>query len=222
MTKLPDALRTEMATAVEAILAPDTDLRALAEEMNAASGALRTQAWIGARPIGFNRISDINNTLKDITRYVPDLTLLTHEEGSAVYMRRWWLRRELSEDGHGCNGHYVHLFENDDPVNLHNHPWASASLLLHGGPIFEDTREGTSIIHNRQIVVRPANHRHRIRLRNGPPAHSGAATKIPAMTLFCTGERVQEWGFEKADGSIEPAKSTTGETPRRGEAAGPA
>ncbi|MCY4636490.1 MAG: hypothetical protein OXG04_18635 [Acidobacteria bacterium] len=118
-------------------------------------------------------------------------------------MRRWWLRRQPAGDGHGENGLYVHVFDNDDPEGLHNHPWPSASLLLSGGPIFEDTAHGTAIIDNRRIVLRPAAHRHRIRLRHGPLMHDGSVGRISATTLFCTGRRIQEWGFEQPDGSIK-------------------
>ena len=219
MPKLPDPLRAELAETVERILAPDIDLRALVQEMNTATGTVRTRAWIGANPVRFLKVSDINNALlKAVNEYEPDLTLFTDETGSPIYMKRWWLRRKPADDGHGQEGLYVHLFENDDPVGLHNHPWASASLLLRGGPIFEDTQDGTARIESRQIVVRPAEHRHRIRLQKKRVPHTGAEVPVPAVTLFCTGKRVQEWGFEQPDGSIKPVTSTTGQVPRRGEA----
>lgn len=215
MTRLPATLRTELAGEVERILAPGIDLHALAREMNTAIGAIRTRAWIGARPATLDQVNQIRKTLEVVAEHEPDLTLFTAEVESPIYMRRWWLRRKLSDNGYGQEGLYVHVFENDDPEELHNHPWASASLLLRGGPIFEDTREGTAVIEDRQIVLRPAAHRHRIRLRPGPVLHDQTVSRIPAMTLFCTGKRVQEWGFEQPDGSIRPVTSTTGAVPRR-------
>ena len=83
------------------------------------------------------------------------------------------------------------------------------------GPIFEYTRHGTAVIENRNIVLRPASHRHRIRLRPGPVLNDGSIRRIPAMTLFQTGKRVQRWGFEQPDGSIKPVASKSGEVPRR-------
>ena len=48
MPKLPDPLRAELADTVEGILAPDVDLRALAREMDDATGAIRAVSWIPA------------------------------------------------------------------------------------------------------------------------------------------------------------------------------
>ena len=218
MTRLPDTLRTELADAVERILAPDVDLQALAREMDDATGAIRTRPWIRAQPAGLDQVIEVNRTLLPVTNHEPDLTLLTAGEGSPVYMRRWWLRRRPGGNGNGQDGLYVHVFDNDDPEGLHDHPWPSASLLLSGGPIFEDTTHGTSIIENRSIVLRPAAHRHRIRLRHGPLMHDESVSRLTATTLFCTGIRVQEWGFEQPDGSIKPITSKqkgTGTAPRR-------
>ena len=218
MTRLPDTLRTELADAVERILAPDVDLQALAREMDNATGAIRTRSWIRAQPAGLEQVIEVNRTLLPVTDHEPDLTLLTAGEGSPVYMRRWWLRRQLAGNGYGEGGLYVHVFDNDDPEGFHNHPWPSASLLLSGGPIFEDTGHGTSIIENRGIVLRPAAHRHRIRLRHGPVMHDESVSRLTATTLFCTGRRVREWGFEQPDGSIKPVakgQKSTGTAPRR-------
>ena len=215
MPKLPDPLRAELAKTVERILAPDVDLHALAREMDDASGAIRTQSWIRPGGASIDQVSGINRALENVTTYEPDLTLLTADEGSPVYMRRWWLQRTLADDGHGQDGLYVHVFENNDPEGFHNHPWPSASLLLYGGPIFEDTRHRTALIEDRSIVLRPASHRHRIRLRPGPVLNDGSIRRIPAMTLFRTGKRVQRWGFEQPDGSIKPVASKSGQVPRR-------
>ena len=208
MPRLPDALRTELADTVERILAPDLDLQALAREMDDASGRIRTRSWTTATAASIEQVTRVNEALRAITEHEPDLTLLTADPGSPVYMNRWWLRRELTDEGNGQDSLYVHVFQNDDPEGFHNHPWPSASLLLYGGPIFEDTRHGTTAIENRSVVLRPAAHRHRIRLRQGPVLHSGSVGRIPAMTLFATGRRIQQWGFEQPDGSIKPAKKT--------------
>ena len=191
MPRLPDTLRTELADTVERILAPDLNLRALAREMDDASGAIRTRSWIAPVAATPDQVIEVDHTLQIVTEHDPDLTLLTADAGSPVYMNRWWLRRKLTAAGEGQDSLYVHRFENNDPEGFHNHPWPSASLLLHGGPIFEDTRHGTTVIENRSVALRPADHRHRIRLRQGPVLHDGSIARIPAMTLFATGRRVQ-------------------------------
>ena len=167
-------------------------------------GAIRTRPWIRAQSAGLDQVIEVNRAVLPITDHEPDLTLLTAGEGSRVYMRRWCLRRQLAGNGYGQDGLYVHVFDNDDPEGFHNHPWPSASLLLSGHPIFEDTTHGTTIIENRSIVLRPTAHRHRIRLRHGPVMRDESASRLTATTLFCTGKRVQEWGFEQPDGSIKP------------------
>ena len=134
MTRLPDTLRTELADAVERILAPDIDLQALAREMDDATGAIRTRPWICAQPAGLDQVLEVNRTLLPVTGPEPNLTLLTAGEGTPVYMRRWWLRRRPAGNGYGQDGLYVHVFDNDDPEGFLNHPWPSASLLLSGHP----------------------------------------------------------------------------------------
>ena len=207
-----------MASTRERILAPDVDLQALAGEMDDAAGAIRTRPWIRAQPAGLDQVLEVNRTLLPVTDHEPDLTLRTAGEGSPVYMRRWWLRRQLAGNGYGQDGRYGHVFDNDDPEGFHNHPWPSTSLLLSGGPSFEDTRHGTSIIENRSIVLRPAAHRHRIRLRHGPPMVDESVSRLTATRLFCTVRRVGEWSFEQPDGSIKPVakgQKSTGAAPER-------
>jgi hypothetical protein len=233
MTRLPDTRRTELADTVERILAPDIDLHALARSMQNANDRNPATTWHRARRATSEQVATIRRELDGVTDHEPDLTLLTGGEDSPVYMQRWWLRRRTTADGHGDGGLYVHLFANDDPEELHNHPWPSASLLISGSPVFEDTCDGTATIRDGDIVLRAASHRHRIRLHEvilhagthghpitpvAEPPDPWLVTKQPAMTLFCTGHRVQEWGFQQPDGSIKPVYSkqkTTGTTPRR-------
>lgn len=115
MTRLPDTLRTALADAVERILAPDVDLQALARGMDDATGAIRTRPWTRPQPAGLDQVIEVNRTLLPVTDHEPDLTLLTAGEGTPVYLRRWWLRRQLAGNGYGQDGLYVHVFDNDDP-----------------------------------------------------------------------------------------------------------
>ena len=217
MTTLPDGLRTELADTVERILAPGIDLHALARTMDDALGTNAARTWNRVQPASARQVLEINRALLPVTEHQPDVTLFTGDRDSPVYMQRWWLRRRTTSDGDGDGGLYVHVFSNDDPEGFHNHPWASASLLLSGGPIFEDTKERVAVIENRDIVLRAAAHRHRIRLRHGPPPNDGTEGRLTAMTLFCTGPRVQQWGFEQPDGSIAPIakrQASTATAPR--------
>lgn len=99
MPRLPNALRTELTDTVERILAPDLDLQALTREMDDASGRIRTRSWIAATAASIEQVTRVNEALRAITEYEPDLTLLTADAGSPVYMNCWWLRRELTDEG---------------------------------------------------------------------------------------------------------------------------
>ena len=104
------------------------------------------------------------------------------------YLRRWWIiprNRWVNV--------YLHEFRaDDDDRALHDHPWASCSILLSGW-YFEhvpaDPRDpaGPTIDRLRiagDITARRPSAPHRIKL--------GAR---PTITLFLTGPRVREWGF---------------------------
>ena len=107
------------------------------------------------------------------------------------YLRRWWLipkNRWLNV--------YLHEFRaSDDDRALHDHPWASCSIILRGEyfehlPADPNNPAGPTVPHIRiagDINVRRANQPHRIELPRYP--HQ------PVITLFLTGPRVREWGF---------------------------
>ena len=105
------------------------------------------------------------------------------------YLLRWWIlpRNPLLNV-------YLHVFgRSDDDRALHDHPWASCSIVLTGGywevlpcspsiPIastFEVWRAPGA------VVVRGAREAHRIALDPGEYC----------VTLFITGPRVRSWGF---------------------------
>ena len=97
MPRLPDALRTELADSIERILGPDVNLQALAREMDDATGAIRTRAWMAPRLATSSPGGEVYKRLQAIPGHEPDVTLLTAEAGSPVYMQRWWLRRDLTK-----------------------------------------------------------------------------------------------------------------------------
>ena len=207
MLPMPDRIRAELAEQITTLLARQADLPALAREMDNAAGSLRTRSWhhVGAvTPEQLRHVLDIANEARD---YRPDLVLRTAGADSPVYMSRWWLRREMVSETEGQYGLYVHVFDNDDPDAFHDHPWPSASLLLDGGPIFDQTPRRTSVIHNGDLFLRPATHRHRVRLSPDPSGAAGANNRQQAVTLIATGHRAKPWGFERPDGSIEHVAS---------------
>lgn len=101
------------------------------------------------------------------------------------YLRRWWLipRNPLLNV-------YLHQFlRSDDDRALHDHPWASLSILLRGRYV-EHTIAAGGINGRRELRVGDWRMRwtgrlaHRIELIDGP-----------CWTLFVTGPRYRSWGF---------------------------
>lgn len=96
------------------------------------------------------------------------------------YLLRWWIvpRNEYSNV-------YLHEFRrSDDDRALHDHPWASTSLIIRGRYL-EHTPEGVFERVAGDVCSRPADALHRVELYPGETA----------VTLFFTGPKVREWGF---------------------------
>ncbi len=100
------------------------------------------------------------------------------------YLLRWWLipRNPVFNV-------YLHCFlRSDDDRALHDHPWASLSVLLRGCYV-EHTIEQGGIEHH--ATLRAGDWRFRW---TGRLAHR-IEIEAPCWTLFVTGPRYREWGF---------------------------
>lgn len=123
----------------------------------------------------------------------PDF-VVRRDDGS-VYLNRWWIipRNPVANI-------YLHEFlADDDPRALHDHPWVSCSLVLHGQyreilPLSPHQQPGWDYLagHTRtvlreagQLIARRPRLRHRLELVDHQPCY----------TLFFTGPVVREWGF---------------------------
>lgn len=102
-----------------------------------------------------------------------------------VYLRRWWLipRNRFFNV-------YLHNMLGDDEDPLHDHMYASLSLVLCDGLVEHriDDPSKSMVRHQRvlregQIVYRSSRMAHRLVVRS------------PAWTVFVTGPRIKEWGF---------------------------
>ncbi len=101
------------------------------------------------------------------------------------YLMRWYLvpRNPIMNV-------YLHkMLHSDDDRALHDHPWPSMSICLHGliGELYSDWGSGVQYFRYNQkgaVVFRSATMGHRLIIENGP-----------AWTLFITGPRVRNWGF---------------------------
>lgn len=103
------------------------------------------------------------------------------------YLRRWYVvpRNEF------CSVYLHHILHSDDDRALHDHPWANTSIVLDGRYI-EHTPEGQFLRWAGQTVRREAETLHRLELVPGESA----------LTLFITGPRVREWGFQCGHGWV--------------------
>lgn len=142
-----------------------------------------------------------------MSRRVPDKTI--HQNGCA-YLHRWYLtpwrgwyddqpnakptlkNRLLKAVAQALPNVYVHLFVSSDPDEaLHDHPWFSLSLVLHGQ--YWDVTGGGCF--DRKVcaagdwILRGAKKPHRVEL--GPQS---------CMTLFITGPVIRRWGFHCRSG----------------------
>lgn len=105
------------------------------------------------------------------------------------YLRRWYL---LPRNEHF--NVYLHQFlRDDDDRALHDHPWASFSLVLSGcGVEYRQTPPYGEVGHGFRagdVFERSPEYAHRIKVLHGP-----------IWTLFVTGPKVREWGLHCPDG----------------------
>lgn len=102
------------------------------------------------------------------------------------YMQRWHLLRKP-----GIRNLYLHKYlGSDDDRALHDHPWASWSILLWGS-LVEVTADGEKRIWPWLPKYRSAEYSHRLIL-----------TSRRALTLFYTGKKSREWGFHCPKGWV--------------------
>jgi hypothetical protein len=107
-------------------------------------------------------------------------------------VERWWVIPR-----NAVFNVYLHRFlRDDDDRALHDHPWVSLSLVLHGG-YFELLagrrcrwrKRGSLILRRPKLAHRIVLGRHGDRL-------------VPAISLFITGPRLRTWGFHCPKGWV--------------------
>lgn len=113
----------------------------------------------------------------------PDFVVGTDDK---PYMLRWY----LVPRNRFFNVYLNKFIGNDEDRALHDHPWASLSIILNGG-YFEIKQASDGTFTRRwygrgSVIYRGAKFTHRIELLNG---------KTPCTTLFLTGPKIREWGF---------------------------
>ena len=218
-TIVPEELRQRITATVRDILRPSGDLEAMARDLDlVGSTGIGSSAWSRNNFIDGRQCAALLDAIAPAFEYNGDLVLLTGDEHSPPYMTRWWLTRDQAAQGGGQHGLYAHVFENDDPVGLHSHPWTSAAVVLAGRMHDNGPKGAVCSLVAGDAILRPAGHRHRITLDEPSRQLSrrwreltANPAKVKAVTLIATGRRRNEgWGFVKDDGSIQPVASYDG------------
>lgn len=127
------------------------------------------------------------------------------------YMLRWWVipRNKYFNI-------YLHKFLKDDEDRaLHDHPWASLSIILKGRYIEHTPNGFKRLFKCFSFIYRNATYTHRIELLRKEilnPAWCKIPVKQneplfveisrPVWTLFITGPKVREWGFHCPKGFV--------------------
>ena len=112
------------------------------------------------------------------------------------YMLRWFVVPRNAF----ANVYLHHILRSDDDRALHDHPWANTSLLIEGSYI-EHTPKGQILRKAGDVVKRPADALHRLELIDDKPA----------VSLFMTGPKTREWGFECPQGWVHWQDFTGGD-----------
>lgn len=123
-----------------------------------------------------------------MARRGPDFVIGT--AGDPYMLRWWWLPRNRFFNV------YVHcVLKDDDDRALHDHPWASLSLMVENGlmEVYLDRSGQTRVrwIEAGQWVFRRARFAHRLVVRGAP-----------AVTIFIAGPTVRRWGFHCPKGWV--------------------
>lgn len=103
------------------------------------------------------------------------------------YLLRWW----VIPRNPWCNIYLHDIRKSDDDRALHDHPWPNSSFVIAGSYI-EHTPEGRFLRSAGDFVERPASALHRLEVIPGERA----------ISLFCTGPKVREWGFACPQGWV--------------------
>ena len=97
--------RKRAAEDIRRLLSPTVDLEALARTVSAYTHPAPDRAslaWSAINAVELDSLARVRAVTDRIcSEIAPDLTLYVAGEGSTVYLRRWWLQREIGEDGTG-------------------------------------------------------------------------------------------------------------------------
>lgn len=140
--------------------------------------------------IGYASLEDMQAWAARRMAAAPDFTI-----GDPAYLERWWIVPRNEQQ----NVYLHRILRDDDDRALHDHPWENVSYLL-AGSYREITPDGTFVRQPGNIVRRPASALHRLELIDNKPC----------VSLFFTGPKVREWGFDCPRGWVHWRDFTAG------------
>lgn len=133
--------------------------------------------------IGYASLADMQAWAATVMQRLPDFEI----GADPVYLQRWWIVPRNEQQ----NVYLHRILRDDDDRALHDHPWANTSYLI-AGRYREITPEGAFIREPGSVIARQATDMHRLELIDSEPA----------VSLFFTGKKVREWGFDCPKGWV--------------------
>lgn len=118
------------------------------------------------------------------------LLFTTHTHDLPGYMERRWIILPRSKQFIQIRLHQI--LRSDSDRHLHDHPWWYLTIILTTGYL-EVTQAGQRVYRPGAILLRHANHLHRLEIPYGKTA----------WTLFICGPKSKEWGFMTEQGWIK-------------------
>ena len=136
----------------------------------------------------YSSLSEMQEWAFSIMRRTPDFII------GDDYLRRWWVMPRNAF----CNVYLHEIRKSDDDRAMHDHPWDNSSYLLIGRYV-EHMPDGTALREAGDFIERAAMALHRLEVLPGETA----------VSLFCTGPKIREWGFQCPNGWIPWQKFTS-------------
>ncbi len=143
--------------------------------------------------VGYASLADMQAWAASIMARACDFPIGGREN---PYLERWWIIPRNEQQ----NVYLHRILRNDDDRALHDHPWENASYVI-AGSYREITPGGTFIRSPGDFVQRPATALHRLELIDGQPC----------ISLFTTGPKLREWGFDCPKGWVNWRDFTAGD-----------
>ncbi len=143
--------------------------------------------------IGYASLADMQAWAASVMSLPCDFPIGGRE---APYLERWWIIPRNEQQ----NVYLHRILRDDDDRALHDHPWENISYVI-AGRYREITPAGIPIRHPGDLIRRQATDMHRLELIDGEPC----------VSLFTTGPKTRDWGFDCPKGWVHWKDFTAGD-----------